>query len=185
MEEVVIIPTGDEIRQGLVLDTNSPQIMALALGVWPACRIVRAVPPPDGKAEIQEEVRGWGQGRGIIFLTGGSGGGKVCDSSLAVDCTHEAVLDIVQGGEAVELIGSNGHLLAKIVVGRFKDKLVVTLPGPTVEAVSGAKAVLESAAEDIDCKTLAIQVARAIVAQYPVKGENRFRLPLTKEPAGQ
>ncbi|WP_325532198.1 molybdopterin-binding protein [Sporomusa sp.] len=189
MEEVVIIPTGDEIRQGLVLDTNSPQIMELVLGFWPACRIVRTVPPPDRKAEIQKEVRGWGQGRGIIFLTGGSGGGKMCNSGLAVDCTHEAVLEIVQGCEAVELIGSNGHLLAKIVVGRFENKLVVTLPGPTVEAVSGAKAVLGNTVEDVDVKTLALQVAQAIFAQYPVKiqldARKTFPPALNKEPAGK
>jgi hypothetical protein len=108
---------------------------------------------------------------------------------LAVDCTHEAVLEIVQGCEAVELIGSNGHLLAKIVVGRFEDKLVVTLPGPTVEAVSGAKAVLGNIVEDVNVKILALQVAQAIFAQYPVKiqldARKTFPPALNKEPAGK
>lgn len=171
MEEIVIIPTGDEIKNGIVLDTNSPRIMELVLGFYPACRIIRSVPPVDRKEEIQKEIRGWGKGKGIVFLTGGSGGGKVFNSGLAVDCTHIAVTEMLQNNESVEIIGSNGHLLAKIVVGIWGDKLVVTLPGPTIEAVSGAKAVLEDFSEDIDCKTIAKKVAQAVFAQYPVKNQ--------------
>lgn len=169
MEEVIIIPTGDEIKNGLVLDTNSPRIMELVLGCWPACRIVRAVPAEDVKEEIQKEIRGWGSGQGLIFLTGGSGGGRAFNSDLAVDCTHTAVEELLESSEAVEIIGSNGHLLAKIVVGKYEDKLLVTLPGPTVEAVGGAKAVLENLAGELDLKRIATKVAQAILAQYRVK----------------
>ena len=169
MEEVIIIPTGDEIKKGIVLDTNSPKIMELVLGYWPACRFVRTVPPVDVKEEIQKEIRGRGQGKGIIFLTGGSGGGKVFNNGLAVDCTHAAVEEILDSCESVEIIGSNGHLFAKIVVGKYEDKLIVTLPGPTVEAVSGAKTILENLSENIDYKLLATKVAQAIVNQYKVK----------------
>lgn len=169
MEEVVVIPTGDEIRKGTVLDTNSPRIMELVLGYWPDCRIVRSIPPFDVKEEIQKEIRNWGKGSGIIFLTGGSGGGRMFNSGLAVDCTHAAALELLPDGEAVEIIGSNGHLFAKIVVGIFEDKLVVTLPGPTTEAVSGAKAILANLSGQIDCKRLAQSVARAVLAQYPVR----------------
>jgi len=167
MKEIVIIPTGDEIKKGTVLDTNSPRIMELVLAFWPACKIVRAAPPADVKEEIQNEIRHWGKGRGIIFLTGGSGGGRAFDCGLAVDCTHTALAELLPNSEAVEIVGSNGHLMAKIVAGVFEDKLVVSLPGPTVEAVSGAKAVLESLAENnIDCKKIAGKAAQAVFAQY-------------------
>lgn len=171
MEEIVIIPTGDEIKKGTVLDTNSPRIMELVLSSWPACRIIRSIPPVDVKEEIQKEIQSWGKGKGIIFLTGGSGGGKTFNDGLAVDCTHMAVGEFLPDSESVEIIGSNGHLFAKIVVGIFQDKLVVTLPGPTVEAISGANAVLENLSEHMDCKQLAKKVAQAILARYPVKGE--------------
>lgn len=174
MEEIVIIPTGDEIRNGLVLDTNSPKIMELVISLWPECKVVRSTPQDDIKEVIQQEVRGWGKGKGIIFLTGGSGGGKAFNSSLAVDCTHTAVIELIENSESVEICGSNGHLLAKIVVGNFEDKLIVTLPGPTVEAVSGAKAVLEALSENVNCKDIATKVAQAIFAQYPVK--NKYSL---------
>lgn len=172
MEEVVIIPTGDEIKKGIVLDTNSPAIMQLVLGYRPTCRIIRSVPPVDIKEEIQKELRLWGKGDGIIFLTGGSGGGRVFDSDLAVDCTHAAVAELLGDSESIDIIGGNGHLFARIVVGRFEDKLVVTLPGPNAEALSGARAALENLSPAIDCKLIARKVAEAVVAQYPQKNQS-------------
>lgn len=171
MQEVVIIPTGDEIRRGLVVDTNSPKIMELIIAKWPDCKVVRTTPPEDNKEMIQKEIKYWGKGAGIIFLTGGAGGGKVFNSGLSVDCTHIAAIELMQDSESTEIYGSNGHLLAKIVAGKFEDKLIITLPGPTVEAVNGAKAALEALTgrDNISYREIVTKVAQAICEQYPSK----------------
>ncbi|ABB15061.1 molybdopterin-binding protein [Carboxydothermus hydrogenoformans] len=170
IEEVVIIPTGGEIKQGIVLDTNSPKLMELILKKWPDCKVIRTPPPEDDISAIQKEVKKWGKCKGIIFITGGAGGGKKFNSGLTVDCTHVAVLELIQNAESVEIHGSNGHLLAKIVVGKYEEKVIITLPGPTVEAVSGAKAALKVLDKGLlDCKVIAFEVADAIFSQYPQK----------------
>jgi len=174
VREVVVIPTGDEIKEGVVLDTNSLAILELILNQWPGCRFIRAVPPPDNCKAIQSEIKRWGRHSGIMFLTGGAGGGKVYNSELTEDCTHKAVIELIPDAETIEIFGSNGHLFAKIVVGKFKEKIIVSLPGPNIEAVAGAKAAIKAIIEGKDYKGIAIRVGQAICKQYPFKSLKNF-----------
>ncbi|MDF2616823.1 MAG: molybdopterin binding domain protein, partial [Sedimentibacter sp.] len=44
LNNVVIIPTGNEILNGIVIDTNSPAIMQIILENYPTCEVTRLKP---------------------------------------------------------------------------------------------------------------------------------------------
>ena len=52
MNRIWIIPTGDEIRNGVVRDLDSPMVMSEMLRIWPMAEIVRTAPVYDEMQEI-------------------------------------------------------------------------------------------------------------------------------------
>ena len=51
INNAIIIPTGDEVFNGTVLDTNSTAIMTLILKTFPWCHIKRLTPVEDDVRE--------------------------------------------------------------------------------------------------------------------------------------
>jgi len=169
---VTIIPTGDEIANGTVVDTNSPRIMELILSRFPQCSITRTTPVRDIEKDIAGELEKYISKVDLIFLLGGTGGGRRFDNSLAYDYSHCAVLSLMPEASYRELYGSNGHLWSKLVVAKKSGTLIITLPGPYVEAEAAAKAVVEDLDAGVDLpETIVTHVAQAVLSQYPKGGK--------------
>ena len=70
-----IIPTGDEIKNGTVLDLDSPRIMESLVRLNPEMVITRLAPVVDVEANIVDTMqRCIDGGADLIVLVGGSGG---------------------------------------------------------------------------------------------------------------
>ncbi len=171
MRKILILPTGDEVFSGIILDTNSPKIMAKILEDYPAAQITRATPLKDRQAEILNALQiGVEAGNDLIITIGGSGGGGKYSHSLAPDYTHEAILQLAPDAARISIFGYNGHLWSKIVVGKVEQTLIITLPGPQVEALAGLSAGIEKIQAGNDVQRICQAMASAVLAQYPRGG---------------
>lgn len=165
----VIIPTGNEILAGVVLDTNSPAILEIILEKYPAAHVVRAKPVPDEAEEISRALERYRE-FDFIVLIGGSGGGKDYDPSLAADFTHTALKKLLTDVQVKEIYGYNGHLWSCLVLGRLGQTIVANVPGPFAEAVAAAGAIVRALAAGDDLPAVSKQTAQAVLAQYPLGG---------------
>jgi len=171
IKNAVIIPTGNEIFDGIVIDTNSPCVMGSILEKFPQCRILRETPVKDTENDIAGKVKQYTGNADLIFLLGGTGGGHRFDKSLAFDYSHSAILSVIPDASYRELYGSNGHMWSKLIVGKKDGTIVITLPGPYAEAKVAAQAAVRDLAGGIDSEeTLADHVAEAVLTQYPSGG---------------
>lgn len=170
MHSAAIVPTGDELVAGIVVDTNGPAVRDIILRRFPDCDVLCCEPVPDSAAAIGRIVRKLATGHDLVVVTGGSGGGGRCDRNLAEDCTHGALAACTQGPVSREIYGPNGHLWCNIVVGSCDGALVFNVPGPGVEAVAAAAAAIECLEDDVpvDRDFLADRIAEAVVNQYPI-----------------
>jgi molybdopterin biosynthesis enzyme MoaB len=170
MEKVLLIPTGNEICQGIVLDTNSPALMEIILEKFPQACVQRLSPVQDDLDAIRkviEDHRDWN----LIILIGGSGGGKQYDPDLAADMTHPALEHLLQQKIEKRIYGYNGHLWSRLLIGKLAGgSLVANVPGPYAEAVAAGKALIGSLAEGRKLSDVLEQVAAAVLAQYPSGG---------------
>ena len=170
MEKVLLIPTGNEICQGTVLDTNSPALMEIVLEKFPRACVQRLTPvqdDPDAIRKAIEDHQDWD----LIILIGGSGGGKKYDPDLAVDMTHLVLDSLLQEKVEKRIYGYNGHLWSRLLIGRLKDKnLIANVPGPYVEAVAAGKALITSIAKRQELEVISENVVAAVLAQYPSGG---------------
>lgn len=143
---VVVFPTGTELGNGQVKDTNSPLIReklttngyAVSLGM----------PLKDDEYHISAALRERAEeGYGLIITTGGVGAevkDRTIEAFLLAD-PEAATPDIVK----YELgVGRHVHKnTVRIGVGRVLDTLVVALPGPTDEVLLGLDALVRALAE--------------------------------------
>lgn len=173
VNKVVIVPTGDEVYNGVVLDTNSPALMAMVLEKFPQACIQRITPVIDNLDAICQTIKRY-ETCDLIIVIGGSGGGKKFDADLAADETHIALDSMLTRKAVKEIYGFNGHLWSRLVVGCMRENcLVANVPGPYTEAVAAGKALLEAIAAGVDLTVIAEQVASAVLAQYPSGGNIR------------
>ncbi|MDR7869687.1 MAG: molybdopterin-binding protein [Tissierellaceae bacterium] len=171
LKKVSIIPTGNEIYNGVVIDTNSPAIMQIILENFPQCEITREKPVIDKENKIVEKIdKCVSKESDLIIIIGGSGGGFRFDSSLAEDYTHSAIISYLTEYTSREIYGKNGHLWSKIVYGRKDSTIVTNVPGPYVEALAAAKALVKSLKEDTeDSQSICEDMANAVISNYPSK----------------
>jgi molybdopterin biosynthesis enzyme len=168
VEKAVIIPTGTEIIDGTVLDTNSPAIMNSLLRREPLCEIHRCTPVPDDLDAICGAVETWVEGVELVVIIGGSGGGHRFSSTLSEDHTHNALESLLDEKVSREIWGKNGHLWCKLVCGKKNGTLVINVPGPHVEAKAaieafcGAYTTNPSGLDEIN-----IEMIQAVLSQYP------------------
>ena len=59
LNNVVIIPTGDELNEGIVLDTDSPMIMQEIIRLNGKCNILRSRPVYDKEDKIIECIKSY------------------------------------------------------------------------------------------------------------------------------
>lgn len=170
MKRAVIIPTGEEIKSGLVLDTNSPAIMEIILEKYPMAVVLRAEPAADEMGAISQAIMLY-QDSDLIIIIGGSGGGKKYDSSLAPDVTHTVLENLLVDRQIKEIYGYNGHLWSRLIIGRFGNAIVANVPGPMVEAVAASKAIVQGLAAGNDLSSISGETAEAVMDQYPLGGK--------------
>ena len=169
MTHAVILPTGDEIQSGLVIDTDSPAIIARLLRLFPCLQITRAAPLPDSADAIHNAVNDWtAQGISLLILIGGSGGGSRFSSTLSADHTANTLSNMLTEQATKEIWGKNGHLWCKLVLGKHGQTLVLNLPGPYVEAVAAFDAFCETYQKHPTALGhIVTAMANAVLAQYP------------------
>jgi molybdopterin biosynthesis enzyme MoaB len=171
INSAAIIPTGDEIVDGTVVDTNSPAIMDILLNNFPTCKIICTKPVVDIEEEIISKIK-WcfDQSIELVVLIGGSGGGNFFLPELQTDVTHSALIKFLQNYAVREIFGNNGHLWARIVAG-FKDKsCFINVPGPYKEAIAGINgAVKVFKKKNCDPAILAQSITDEVINQYPLR----------------
>ena len=140
-KRVVLMPTGDELRAGTVLDTDSPMVMGELLRLNSSGEICRIPPIADQETLITDEIlAGIRNGYDLLILIGGSGGGHRYVASLGRDFTQSALDTLLTEKFTTELYGKNGHLWCKLLCGRLDGSVVMNLPGPVEEAQAAIKA---------------------------------------------
>ena len=165
IKSAVIIPTGDEIASGVVLDTDSPEIMRQLLALEPAMAVSRRAPVRDEEETIAEALVRAAKEADLVILIGGSGGGHRFDPALGRDFTHSALERVLEGAVSRRLFGTNGHLWCRLVCGHLGGALVINLPGPFVEAQAAMAAFCRTA--DLDPDSINEAMTRAVLATYP------------------
>jgi molybdopterin biosynthesis enzyme len=169
INKAIIIPTGDEILNGTVVDTNSPAIMTLILERFPGCEVKRLTPAVDNENTIIKKIqRSFEEKADLIFIIGGSGGGHRFIPNAARDFTHTAILKIFPNSCYKEIYGKNGHMWSKLIVAKEDNSLIINVPGPYVEAVAAAKSALDSILAGItDPQILVERTSQVVSQQYP------------------
>ena len=145
LEKVFVVPTGNELASGIVLDTDSPMLMQRILREAPNCQFIRWPIALDDTGSIASRIRqSVEQAADLIILIGGSGSGHLHSEILGKDCTGESMESLLEESTATALYGKNGHMWSRLVCGRIGECLVVNVPGPYTEAKAAADALCEN-----------------------------------------
>ncbi|ONI47162.1 hypothetical protein AN644_01335 [Candidatus Epulonipiscium fishelsonii] len=167
MKKVYVIPTGDEINDGTVLDLDSGEIMTQILKRYPQSEITRVAPICDVQKSIIERLDKLSQENpSLIVLVGGSGGGHRHSESLGKDFTHSALVEFLDESFCREIYGKNGHLWSKLICGKKSNTTIINVPGPFVEAQVAIKEFVANF-EDQSLEETVHQMALAVYSQYP------------------
>lgn len=165
---VSLIPTGGEVASGVIVDTDSPAIMQLALERWPDCVVKRLPPQTDDEGAIASSIRSEvGLGSQLVIVIGGSGGGRAFAATLAPDVSHRGIKQLFPEASAGEIWGSNGHLFCEMLVARHDAGWVINVPGPRPEAVAASRAAMDAIVGGVKPEQMVQLMADAVVAQYP------------------
>lgn len=164
---VTIIPTGDELKAGIVLDTDSPMLMETLLSINGGAKITRLAPVTDVQNSIVSEILEASQGSDLIVLIGGSGGGHRHSQTLGKDFTHSSLEQILNNKFSQEMYGKNGHMWCKLVIGKIENCLVINVPGPFEEAKVAINAFKEAYAKDEnDLEEINKEMMKAVKGKY-------------------
>lgn len=169
LNTVYILPTGDEIRDGIVQDIDAPEIMGQIVRAYPKAEVTRLCPLADEEDIILNKIREITVQRApdLIVLIGGSGGGHRFSTTLGKDFTHSALERYLDQKCSREIYGKNGHLWCKLVCGKKDSTLIVNVPGPYQEAMAAMEACLKSLAKEEGVEEICKAMAIAVYAQYP------------------
>lgn len=180
-----ILPTGDELLEGVILDTDSPMIMETLLGLSGSCRVIREEPLADRQQEIVGKIRQCSlKGADLLVFIGGSGGGHRHSPTLGKDFTHSALEECLDCAKAVSLYGKNGHLWSRLVCGFYGKTMVINVPGPYSEAKAAISAFCTAYREaGADMTQISRAMAKAVESQYPQGNLKQSRTP--EESLGQ
>ena len=82
IDTATIIPTGDEIKAGIVFDTDSAAVVQQLVRYNPEMQITRIAPVTDEEDKIEQAIRKAAAASDLVVLIGGSGGGHRYSSTL-------------------------------------------------------------------------------------------------------
>ena len=169
-----IIPTGNEIKDGTVLDLDCPKIMAELVRLNPEMVVTRLAPVLDVEENIVETLqRCLDSCADLIVLVGGSGGGHRFSKTLGKDYTHSAMEAWLDQKASHEIYGKNGHMWSKIICGKKDDCFVINVPGPIREAAAAIEAFAQSVRESQDIRRINAAMSEAVFKQYPQEKVDR------------
>lgn len=168
IKKAVIIPTGDEIKSGIVIDTDSSMIMQELIKLNGSCNISRTEPICDEENSIINIVKNYASdGMDLIVLIGGSGGGHRYSKTLSKDYTHSSLELILDEKYSSELYGKNGHMWSKLYCGKIGSTVVINVPGPYDEAQAAIIAFCASFQKDKEnLKEINKNMIEAVKGQY-------------------
>lgn len=171
INKALIIPTGDEIKFGIVIDTDSPMIMQELIKLNGNCNILRIEPICDEENSIIDSIKSYAsEDVDLIVLIGGSGGGHRYSKTLSKDYTHSSLELILDEKHSSELYGKNGHLWSKLYCGKLGSTMVINVPGPFEEAQAAIKAFCSSFQKDRDnLKRINLSMMEAVKSQYELR----------------
>lgn len=168
MKSVYILPTGDEIRNGIVLDLDSPEIMAQTVAYAPEAKVVRMAPVVDDEEIILNSIHGIMEKQpSLIVLIGGSGGGHRFSKSLGKDFTHTALERYLSEYAEHAIFGKNGHMWTRLLCGKKGETVIINVPGPFVEAKAAFAAYLKALSEGKNLEETSKLMAQAVYEMYP------------------
>ncbi|HEY7676640.1 MAG TPA: molybdopterin-binding protein, partial [Candidatus Methylomirabilis sp.] len=137
----VVFPTGGEVQQGIIQDTNTDLIAGRLLRH--GFRVAAGPPLPDDAETIGGAIRRAAEeGYGLVITTGGLG-------AEDKDQTVEGILRVDPGAATPYLArfqrGTGRHVKdgVRIAVGQLGEALIVALPGPNEEVRVGLDVLLD------------------------------------------
>lgn len=171
IKKAVIIPTGDEIRSGVVIDTDSPMIMQELIKLNGNCNILRTEPICDEENSIINSIKNYAsEDMDLIVLIGGSGGGHRYSKTLSKDYTHSSLELILDEKHSSEIYGKNGHMWSKLYCGKIGHTVVINVPGPYEEALAAIRAFCSSFQKDKEnLKKINKSMMEAVKGQYELQ----------------
>lgn len=168
MRTVYILPTGDEIKNGVVLDLDSSEIMRQMVAFDPQAKIVRMPPIVDAEECILQGIQAvMLEEPDLIVLIGGSGGGHRFSKSLGKDFTHTALEQYLSEFAEHAIYGKNGHMWTRLLCGKKCETVIINVPGPFVEAQAAFAAYLQAEAEGKSLDEASHMMAQAVYEKYP------------------
>lgn len=165
-----ILPTGNEIQNGVVRDLDSPEIMGQIIRMYPEAVVTRLCPVVDEEDIIIKKIREITEEKipDFIVLIGGSGGGHRFSNTLGKDFTHSALELFLEKKCSREIYGKNGHLWSKLICGKKDNTLIVNVPGPYEEAKAAIEACLQAMDKESSIEEICKSMAEAVYNQYPI-----------------
>lgn len=168
IRHAVIIPTGDEVRDGIIVDTDSPMIREALLRLNAECAVEITTAIADETRLIRETILSAADHAvDLIVVIGGSGGGHRHSASLSQDFTHSTLDELLPDAPSGSLYGKNGHLWCRLVCGQIGRTMILNVPGPFVEARAAIDAFINSyknAPDDLETHNQ--QMLKAVSRQY-------------------
>ena len=173
-KRAIIFPTGFELKQGLIEDTNTPYLKALleSEGYQVTVGDIIEDDIDDMRNKLSDAVS---RAFGLIITTGGVGAedkDKTVEGMLQVD-PQAATPYIVKFQQ-----GTGRHVKdgVKIAVGTVGPSMLISFPGPNDEVQIAAKALLECLKGHADKESTARKIAAVLAEKLIKKGlshENR------------
>jgi molybdenum cofactor synthesis domain-containing protein len=160
----IVFPTGEEVRRGVVKDTNSPYIRD-RLNKEGFSVDIGSVLPDDTDLIASAIMNAVDNGYGLIITTGGVG-------AEAKDRTIEALKKIDPDAATPYIMkfhrGTGRHEKdgVKIGVGSVGLSLIVSLPGPNDEVRLCMETLIEGLSKGLDKYELAEEIVRTLKNKY-------------------
>ncbi len=164
----IVFPTGFELEQGLIEDTNTPYLQDALERAGYRVTVGRVIPDslPDMVENLSDALN---RGFGLIVTSGGVG-------AEDKDCTVEGILAIDPAAAAPYVVkftkGTGRHVKdgVRIAVGNEGLSTIVSLPGPHDEVELAVPVLLQGLAEAWDKARLADALAAVLAEKWKQKG---------------
>ncbi len=176
----IVFPTGKEIIQGTIEDTNSPFLIHLLQTA--GYQLTKGEPLEDRFDQVVNALRGAADmGYGLVITTGGVG-------AEAKDHIVEAILSLDPSAATPYIVyyasGEGRHTKngVRIAVGTLDWTTFIALPGPNDEVQLVAPALLEGLLKQYDKITLAEELANILRAKLASGGTSNPLLSTNSTP---
>jgi len=167
-KRAIVFPTGFELKQKLIEDTNTPFLKNLLEKHGYKVKVGDII-EDDMDDMVYKLSDAISQGFGLIITTGGVGAedkDKTVESILKID-SEAATPYIVKFKQ-----GTGRHVKdgVRIAVGTVGPSMLVSFPGPNDEVQVASNALIESLENNYDKETIARKIAEVLAKKFMHKG---------------